>query len=321
MHSAILVSVTPNAETEIVYCARVSNPKNQSNETTAPKLLRYLIKHRHWSPFELAHMVVEINTTRSVAAQLLRHRSFSFQEFSQRYSSVAELPEIDMPELRMQDPKAKQLSYGKLPYMEEKVFQARISDEFTFAKDLYEDLLEAGAARETARDVLPLATPTRLYMSGTLRSWIHYFQARCHKDTQKEHRAIAQSIRGIFDDQFPSISVALLAYEQEEAEKAELYRLYQAEEISHKSLGYGWTDDYGVKRSMAFKPCEAQSHISFADYGSPEKIASSTQRLYNAFAEAAGVFDTESPAREFRGSSERCVNGEVLDLAPSEYEP
>ena len=307
MHSAVLVSVTPNAEQEIVYCARVSNPKNQSNEATAPRLLHYLIKHRHWSPFEMAHMVVEINTTRSVAAQILRHRSFSFQEFSQRYSSIAELPEIEPPELRLQDPSAKQLSYGKLPYVEEKIFEARVKDGFTFAKDLYEDLLAAGAARETARDCLPLATPTRLYMSGTLRSWVHYFQARCHKDTQKEHRLIAGNIRQIFAEQFPSISAALVAYEQEEAEKDELLRLYEAGEISHSSLGYGFTDSYGIKRTMTFRPCDAQTHISFDQL--PVTDLTSTQQLYHAFQEAAKEFVIEEEEEE------------PLDLAPCEYEP
>lgn len=209
MHSARLVSVTPDAEKNIVYMARVSNPANQQSHDTAPKLIRYLIKHRHWSPFEMASMQVEIETTRSIAAQILRHRSASYQEFSQRYSDVTVLPEIPVPMLRRQDIANKQASHADLPADLVESFSARISAHFAAANALYAEMLAAGVAKECARDVLPLATPTRLYMSATIRTWIHYIEIRAGVETQLEHRMIAESVKSIFIAQFPAISEAM----------------------------------------------------------------------------------------------------------------
>lgn len=202
-HSARLVSITPDAQNLISYCARVSNPANQENYDTASKLLSYCIKHKHWSVFELASMVVEIETTRSIAAQILRHRSFSFQEFSQRYAEVTLRPEL--PEFRSQDLKNRQNSVDDLSQ------EVLLEADQVAAKALvtsyraYERLLELGVAKECAREVLPLATPTRLYMHGTLRSWIHYCQLRCANGTQKEHQDIACAIKDILAEQVPDI--------------------------------------------------------------------------------------------------------------------
>lgn len=207
-HSARLISVTPDAEKNIVYMARVSNPSNQSNEETAPRLLRYLIKHRHWSPFEMASMAVEIQTTRAIETQILRHRSFSFQSFSQRYSSVDELPPIATPMLRSQDAKNKQASHDDIPEEVLEPLNDLIDEHFRQAITLYRHLLASGVAKECAREVLPLATPTRLYMHGTIRSWIHYLQIRSGVETQLEHRMVAQSILGIFKETFPVIAEA-----------------------------------------------------------------------------------------------------------------
>lgn len=209
MHSAKLISVTPDAEKNIVYMARVSNPANQNSHETAPRLIRYLIKHRHWSPFEMASMQVEIETTRSVAAQILRHRSASYQEFSQRYSDVTVLPDIPVPMLRRQDTANKQASYDDLPSDLVESFSARIASHFAEAQSLYSEMLEAGIAKECARDILPLATPTRLYMSATIRTFIHYIEIRAGVETQLEHRLIAESIKSIFTSQFPAISEAM----------------------------------------------------------------------------------------------------------------
>lgn len=206
IHSASLVSVTPDAEANIVYMARVSNPSNQSNLETAPKLLKYLIKHKHWSPFEMASMQVEINTTRAIAAQILRHRSFSYQEFSQRYSSVASLDEIKLPHLRRQDEKNKQASHDDLSPEIVEWFNMKIEEHYSAALDLYDAMLNHGIAKECARSILPLGTPTRLYMSGSVRSWIHYLQIRCGIETQLEHRLVADSIKEIFKKEFPNIS-------------------------------------------------------------------------------------------------------------------
>ena len=204
IHSAKLVSVTPDAEKNIAYCARVSNPSNQMNTETAPRLIKYLIKHKHWSPFELASMCVEITTSRAIAAQILRHRSFSFQEFSQRYSQATDLEEI---ELRFPAEKNRQSSSDALSQDHKAYEYAKVSMESSLAT--YETLIQMGVAKETARGVLPLNTQTTMYMNGTLRSWVHYIDLRSAEDTQKEHREIAEEIKKIFVDKFPNISEAL----------------------------------------------------------------------------------------------------------------
>ena len=204
-HTARLVSITPDAEKQIVYMARVSNPSNQNNLETAPRLIKYLIKHKHWSPFEMASMQVEIETTRAIAAQILRHRSFSFQEFSQRYSSVDQLGTIGLPHLRSQDLKNKQASHDDLDQSEVDLMNKQIQQLYHQAFDYYEFLLSKGVAKECARSILPLGTPTRLYMSGTIRSWIHYIQIRAGVETQLEHRLIAEAVKDIFEEQFPNV--------------------------------------------------------------------------------------------------------------------
>ena len=207
MHSVQLVHVTPNAEELISYMARVSNPSNQSNTQTSPRLIRYLIKHKHWSPFEMVNMCVEIETTRSIAAQILRHRSFSFQEFSQRYATASQLGEPVTPELRLQDPVNRQNS---IEVEEEDLFlKDRIRYLYKHAQQVYEALLEAGVAKECARDVLPLSTPTRLYMNGTLRSWLHYCDLRCANGTQKEHKLIADQVKQLIATEFPQVYAAM----------------------------------------------------------------------------------------------------------------
>ena len=187
----------------IVYIARVSNPSNQMNMETAPKLINYLIKHKHWSPFEFVDMTVQIVTRRSIAAQILRHKSFSFQEFSQRYSTATEIQQI---ELRKQGKTNRQSS-------EEIIFDSTLNkmvdNHLEKSKELYQYLINEGISRETARDVLPLSTETTMYMKGSIRSWIHYLDLRCSDDTQKEHRDIANGIKSIFVNQFPNISEAL----------------------------------------------------------------------------------------------------------------
>lgn len=205
IHNAHLVSITPDAEKQIVYMARVSNPKNQDNLDTAPRLIKYLIKHKHWSPFEMASLQVEINTTRAVAAQILRHRSFSFQEFSQRYSSVDDLPAMGLPHLRSQDAKNKQASHDDLPPELVARYNRYIEELYLGAQDLYHNMLEHGVAKECARSILPLGTPTRLYMAGTVRSFLHYCQVRCGIETQLEHRLIANEIKDILEKQLPNV--------------------------------------------------------------------------------------------------------------------
>ena len=203
------VSVTPDAEKLIGYIARVSNPKNQENPEVAG-LLKYCIKHGHWSIFEQASMTVEIETTRGIAAQILRHRSFTFQEFSQRYADTNLLAEeIPMFDLRHQDTKNRQNSTDDVPYNKKKDLEYKIAEHFVEAMDLYNELLASGIAKECARFVLPLATPTRLYMTGTVRSWIHYIQLRGGHGTQKEHMDIAHAIEDIFIKEFPITSEAL----------------------------------------------------------------------------------------------------------------
>ena len=204
-HNAKLVSITPNAEEQIVYMARVSNPKNQANLETAPRLIRYLIKHKHWSPFEMASIQVEINTTRAVAAQVLRHRSFSFQEFSQRYSDVSELGSYGVPHLRSQDLKNKQASHDDLDPAFVELMQDKIDTLYNQSLDLYEYMLLKGVAKECARSILPLGSPTKIYMAGTIRSFIHYCQIRCGEETQLEHRLIANDIKDIIEDQLPNV--------------------------------------------------------------------------------------------------------------------
>jgi len=204
-----LVSVSPDAEKHMAYCARVSNPNNQDNDNYAG-LLRYCIKHQHWSIFEQAFMTLEINTTRGLAAQILRHRSFTFQEFSQRYADTNLLDtNIPLPELRRQDTKNRQNSIDDIPEEQSKMLLGRIQNYFNEGLDLYNELLREGIAKECARFVLPLATPTRIYMSGSVRSWVHYIDLRSGHGTQKEHMDIANACKSIFTQQFPTVSEAL----------------------------------------------------------------------------------------------------------------
>lgn len=205
VHTAKLVSITPDAEKQIVYMARVSNPSNQANMDTAPRLIRYLLKHNHVSPFEMASMQVEINTTRAIAAQVLRHRSFSFQEFSQRYSSVEDLPALGLPLLRSQDSKNKQASHDDLPPELIARYNRYITELYEGAQDLYHNMLEHNVAKECARSILPLGVPTRLYMSGTIRSWLHYIKIRAGQETQLEHRIIAEACKEILKEQLPAV--------------------------------------------------------------------------------------------------------------------
>jgi thymidylate synthase (FAD) len=209
MNQAKLISVTPDAEKHIAYCARVSNPSNQDNEKFAG-LLAYCIKHQHWSIFEQAFMSMEIETTRGIAAQVLRHRSFTFQEFSQRYASTNLLnSDIELPELRRQDDKNRQNSTDDLdPELIDKLNRQMITL-FSSSSNLYNQMLEAGVAKECARFVLPLATPTRMYMTGSLRSWITYIALREKNGTQKEHMEIAKSCKEIFCKEFPITAEAL----------------------------------------------------------------------------------------------------------------
>ena len=224
--SVKLVSIThPSLEKEmtpeefIVYIARVSNPSNQMNVETAPRLLNYLINHKHWSPFEFVDMTVEIVTRRSIAAQILRHKSFAFQEFSQRYSSATNIQDI---ELRKQAEKNRQSSaeiFDPIIFRPDgdhdrwnddtKSASKAVSDFIRASMNLYTELIDAGVAREVARDILPLATETTMYMKGSIRSWIHYLELRTLEDTQKEHRDIANMIRDIFKQNFPNISEAI----------------------------------------------------------------------------------------------------------------
>ena len=204
-----LVSVTPDAEKTIAYVARVSNPQNQDNEKFAG-LLSYCIKHGHWSVFEQAFMTVEINTTRGLAAQILRHRSFTYQEFSQRYADVSFIrEEIPLPELRRQDEKNRQNSIDDVDSSIVEKYNAKMRKQFDAAIDLYKEMLHDGIAKECARFVLPLATPTRLYMTGSVRSWIHYIELRSAHGTQKEHMDLVENVRKVFKEQFPTVSEAL----------------------------------------------------------------------------------------------------------------
>ena len=193
----------------IAYCARVSNPSNQDS-TKYSKLLKYCIDHGHWSIFEMANIVLEINTTRGIAAQILRHRSFSFQEFSQRYADASFLGEsIDIPELRTQDLKNRQNSVDDLDNVKQAIYNQNMRELFSKAKGLYDMMIKDGVAKECARFVLPLATPTRMYMNGTIRSWIHYINLRDGHGTQKEHMDVANQCKDIFIKQLPVVSEAL----------------------------------------------------------------------------------------------------------------
>jgi len=204
-----LISVTPDAEQTMAYVARVSNPANQENDNYAG-LLRYCIKHNHWSVFEQSFMTLEVETTRAIAAQILRHRSFTFQEFSQRYADSSLLSKaIPLPELRRQDTKNRQNSIDDLdPFVVQKL-EMQMQTLFDSSMALYQQMLERGVAKECARNVLPLCTPTRIYMSGSCRSWIHYITLRSANGTQKEHMDVANACREVFKEQFPTVAEAL----------------------------------------------------------------------------------------------------------------
>ena len=204
-----LISVTPDAEKHMAYCARVSNPNNQENEKFSG-LLKYCVKHQHWSIFEQAFMTLEINTTRGVAAQVLRHRSFTYQEFSQRYADSSMLADqVPMFDLRRQDTKNRQNSIDDIDPFVKQEFEIKIRRHFDEAMVLYQSMLDSGIAKECARFVLPLATPTRIYMSGSCRSWIHYINLRTANGTQKEHMDLAEGCKKIFIEQFPTCAEAL----------------------------------------------------------------------------------------------------------------
>ncbi len=207
--SVKLVWVTPDAEHLISDMARVSNPSNQGNYDTADKLIRYLIKHRHWSPFEMASMCMEINTNRGIAAQILRHRSFSFQEFSQRYADVNALTNVEIPELRRQDTKNRQNSTNDLSFEVKAELYEEASVLIEQSKKLYNKMLDKGVAKECARFFLPIATPSRLYMAGTVRSWLHYIDLRSANGTQKEHMDIALEAKNILAEQLPNVCKAM----------------------------------------------------------------------------------------------------------------
>jgi len=199
------VHCSPDAENLIVRMARVSNPANEDNMATAPKLLQYLIDHQHWSPFEMCSLCVKIDTERDISAQILRHRSFSFQEFSTRY---AEAQPLTIPELRKQDVKNRQNSTNDLDIHAQVYYDEQIRNQYADIEELYEEMIADGVAKECARRILPLSTQTTLYMHGTLRSWIHYVTVRASKETQLEHRLIAEDCKQIFIKQFPTIGQA-----------------------------------------------------------------------------------------------------------------
>ena len=196
-----LIHSTPDGDNLIAYMARVSNPSNQDNTETSARLIKYLVKNKHWSPFEMVNMCVEIKTTRSIAAQIIRHRSFSFQEFSQRYAKPSALPSPLV--VRRQDTKNRQNSIDDLDPFTVQKFQIKAQQIYHQATKLYNEMIEDGVAKECARDVLPLATPTTLYMNGTLRSWIHYCELRCANGTQLEHKEIADQCKELISQQFP----------------------------------------------------------------------------------------------------------------------
>ena len=201
MHNIEYVHSTPDGDNLVAYMARVSNPANQNNKTTAPKLINYLIKHKHWSPFEMVSMCIKINTTRSIAAQILRHRSFSFQEFSQRYAQVIDPPHI--PNIRRQDTENRQNSIDDISEFNQQYFQLKAKQVFDLSSALYQEMLDAGVAKECAREVLPLSTPTTLFMHGTLRSWLTYADLRSANGTQYEHKLIADQVKEMIGVYFP----------------------------------------------------------------------------------------------------------------------
>ena len=197
------ISDLKNPEDIIAYCARVSNPTNQLNTETAPKLLKFLVKHKHWSPFEMVDMTLEIKTSRAIAAQILRHRSFSFQEFSQRYSQAQVLEKL---ELRKQAAKNRQSSTEEY---QNSTLQAKVREHVAKGISLYNNLIEDGVAKESARMILPLTVETTMYMKGSIRSWAHYIDLRTEENTQKEHREIAEACKEIFKQNLPTVSEAL----------------------------------------------------------------------------------------------------------------
>ena len=209
INSARLVSVTPEAEKTMGYVARVSNPANQENPNVAG-LLKYCIKHNHWSVFEQSFMTLEISTTRAIAAQILRHRSFTYQEFSQRYADSSLLSNtVPLPELRRQDTKNRQNSIDDLDPFLVQSYELQMQTLFSSAMNLYHQMLDNGVAKECARNVLPLCVPTKIYMSGSCRSWIHYITLRSANGTQKEHMDVANACKEIFCEQFPVVAEAL----------------------------------------------------------------------------------------------------------------
>ena len=209
MNDVKLISVTPDAEKHMAYCARVSNPNNQENEKFSG-LLKYCVKHQHWSIFEQAFMTLEINTSRGIAAQILRHRSFTYQEFSQRYADSSQLSEkIPLPELRRQDEKNRQNSIDDLDPFEVQIIEKQMMTLFDSSMALYQQMLKRGVAKECARFVLPLAVPTKIYMTGSVRSWIHYIDLRSANGTQKEHMDIALAAKKVFTEQFPAVAEAM----------------------------------------------------------------------------------------------------------------
>ena len=209
INTAKLISVTPDAEKHMAYCARVSNPANQENEKFSG-LLKYCVKHQHWSIFEQAYMTLELNTTRGIAAQVLRHRSFTYQEFSQRYADSSLLMDkIPLPELRRQDEKNRQNSIDDLDPFEVQTLELQMQTLFDSSMALYQQMLGRGVAKECARFVLPLAVPTKIYMTGSVRSWIHYIDLRSANGTQKEHMDLALSAKEIFIEQFPAVAEAM----------------------------------------------------------------------------------------------------------------
>jgi thymidylate synthase (FAD) len=207
LHCVQLIHITPDAEELIAYMARVSNPSNQTNTKTSARLIRYLIEHKHWSPFEMVNMCVQIETTRSIAAQILRHRSFSFQEFSQRYARVEEIPRS--PSLRRQDQKNRQNSIDDLDEVIKNNLDYEITKHFAAGVHLYQQMLDYGVAKECARDVLPLAAPTKLYMNGTIRSWLHYCDLRTANGTQREHAQIAGQVQDLLYQHLPNVCEAM----------------------------------------------------------------------------------------------------------------
>jgi len=209
INTAKLISVTPDAEKHMAYCARVSNPANQENEKFSG-LLKYCVKHQHWSIFEQAYMTLELYTTRGIAAQVLRHRSFTYQEFSQRYADSSLLTnKIPLPQLRRQDDKNRQNSIDDLDPFEVQNLERQMQTLFDSSMALYQQMLGRGVAKECARFVLPLAVPTKIYMTGSVRSWIHYIDLRSANGTQKEHMDLALSAKAIFIEQFPAVAEAM----------------------------------------------------------------------------------------------------------------